>query len=56
MNKQTTISCKTTQKQGYIFGHLSLTQSLALDIPSRVITVRDWNIRVLSQKRFLSAY
>ena len=28
-------------KQGYIFGHLSLTQTLALDDPSGVATVRD---------------
>ena len=36
-------------KQGYIFGHLSLTQSLALDIPSGVTTVRD--LESASQKR-----
>ena len=28
-------------KQGYTFGHLSLIRNLALDIPSRVATVRD---------------
>ena len=28
-------------KQGYIFGHLSLTRSLALDIPSVATTVKD---------------
>ena len=29
------------QKQGYIFVHLSLTRSLALDIPSGVTIMRD---------------
>ena len=36
-------------KQEYIFGHLSLIRSLALDIPSRVATVRD--LENASQKR-----
>ena len=29
-------------KLGYIFGHLSLIRNLALNIPNRVATVRDW--------------
>ena len=39
-------------KQGYIFGHLSLIQNLALDIPSRVATMRDrQKFRGASQKK-----
>ena len=36
-------------KRRYIFGHLSLTRSLALDIPIKVATVRD--LESASQKR-----
>ena len=36
-------------KQGYTFGYLSLIRSLALDIPSKVTTVRD--LESASQKR-----
>ena len=44
-------------KQGYIFGHLSLTQSLALDIPSGVTTVRDYQkLGGCSQKRDLGTF
>ena len=32
-------------KQKYIFGHLSLIRSLALDIPSRIATVRDMSLK-----------
>ena len=32
---------KSCKREGYIVGHLSLTQILALDIPSGVATVRD---------------
>ena len=39
------------QKQGYTFGHLSLTQSIALDIPSGIATMRDHNLRGCSQKK-----
>ena len=39
-------------KQRYIFGHLSLIQSLALDIPSGVTTVRDLDKKCPSKKRF----
>ena len=28
-------------KQGYIFGHFSLTRNLALNIPSEIATVKD---------------
>ena len=42
-------------KQGYIFGHLSLIQNLALDIPSRVATMRDRQKFRVSQKRDLGA-
>ena len=52
INKQATISCKTMQKQRYTFGHLSLIQNLALDIPSGVATMRDRKTWVLSKKRF----
>ena len=37
-------------KQWYIFGHLSLTRSLALDILSGVATIRDLK-SCLSKKR-----
>ena len=43
------------QKQGYTFGHLSLIQSLALDIPSGVVTVRDHKLGA-SQKRDLGTF
>ena len=44
-------------KQGYIFDHLSLTQSLALDIPSGVATVRDHQkLEGCSQKRDLGTF
>ena len=39
-------------KQRYIFGHLSLIRSLALDIPSGVTTVRDLEKKCPSKKRF----
>ena len=39
-------------KQRYIFGHLSLIRSLALDIPSGVTTVRDLEKRCPLEKRF----
>ena len=42
INKQTNNNIiQDHVKQGYIFGHLSLIQSLALDIPSEVATVKD---------------
>ena len=37
-------------KQGYIFGHLILIRSLALDIPSEVTTVRDHDKSVPQKK------
>ena len=49
INKQSTIPCKIMQTQRYTFGHLSLIQNLALDIPSGVATVRD--LESASQKR-----
>ena len=42
MNKQTNnYIMQDHAKQKYIFGHLSLVRSLALDIPSEVAIVRD---------------
>ena len=41
-------------KQGYTFGHLSLTRSLALAIPNVVATVIDYK-STSQKKRFLSA-
>ena len=44
-------------KQGYTFGHLSLIQSLALDFPSGVATVRDRENCLKKKKRdFWSAF
>ena len=43
-------------KQGYIFGHLSLIQKLALDIPSGVATVRDLESCLLKKRDFWSAF
>ena len=43
-------------KQGYIFGHLSLIWSLALNISSGVATVRDRGNFWCSQKRDLGAF
>ena len=42
-------------KQGYTFGHFSLIQNLALDIPSGVATVRDHKMP-LKKKRFLEFF
>ena len=42
-------------KQGYIFGHLSLIRSLALNLPSGVATVRDLKSCLL-KKRFLECF
>ena len=39
-------------KQRYIFGHLSLIQSLALDIPNGVATMRDFDEKPLKKERF----
>ena len=39
-------------KQGYIFGHLSLIRSLALDIPSGFTIVKDGEIRPLKKERY----
>ena len=39
-------------KEGYTFGHLSLIQSLALDIPSEVATMRDVDESVPQKGRF----
>ena len=51
INKQTNnYIMQDHAKQGYIFGHLSLIQSLALDIPSKVATVRDLS-KCFSKKR-----
>ena len=44
------------QTQMYIFGHLSLTQKLALDIPNRVATMRDRKSAFKKKKRFFSAF
>ena len=53
INKQTTNNIMQDHaKQRYIFGHLSLIQSLALDIPSGVTTVRDLDKKCPSKKRF----
>ena len=42
MNKQTNnYIMQDHEKQGYIFGHLSLIWNLALNISSGVATVRD---------------
>ena len=42
INKQTNnYIMQDHAKQGYIFGHLSLIQNLALDIPSGVAIMRD---------------
>ena len=43
---------QNSAKQRYIFGHLSLIRSLALDIPSEVATVRDLKEKRPSKKRF----
>ena len=37
-------------KKGYTFGHLSLTRSLALDVPSGVAIVRDHQNRGALEK------
>ena len=39
-------------KQGYIFGHLSLIRSLALNFPSGVATIRALKKKHPSKKRF----
>ena len=39
-------------KQRYIFGHLSLIRSLALDIPNGVATVRNLDESVHKKRRF----
>ena len=39
-------------KQRYIFGHLSLIRSLALDIPSGVATMKDLDEKASLKKRF----
>ena len=39
-------------KQRYIFGHLSLIRSLALDIPSGVATMKDLEEKASLKKRF----
>ena len=53
INKQTTNNIMQDHaKQRYIFGHLSLIQSLALDIPSGVTTVRDLDKKCPSQQNF----
>ena len=39
-------------KQRYIFGHLSLIRSLALDIPSGVATMKDLDEKASLNKRF----
>ena len=40
-------------KQGYIFGHLSLIQSLAFNIPSGVTTMKDLESCLLKGEIFL---
>ena len=55
INKQTNNNIMQDHaSEGYTFGHLSLIQSLALDIPSGVATVRDWkNQASKKRERFL---
>ena len=43
-------------KQGYTFGHLSLIQNLALDIPNGVATVRDLESCLSKKRDFLCAF
>ena len=51
MNEQTNNNIMQDHaKLGYIFGHLSLILSLALDIPSGVATVRDLEKKVPLKK------
>ena len=40
-------------KQRYIFGYLSLIRSLALDIPSRVATMKDMSLKKRDSGTFL---